>query len=89
MANNDNGASILVAFIAGAAVGAAVALMFAPTTGEEAREFLGQRAREGRERAADAARQGRDLLNRQRDTITNAFDRARQPFQAPGEEQDA
>jgi len=89
MANNDNGASILVAFIAGAAVGAAVALLFAPTTGEEAREFLGQRAREGRERAADAARQGRDLLNRQRDTITNAFDRARQPFQSPGEEQDA
>lgn len=89
MANNDNGASILVAFIAGAAVGAAVALMFAPTTGEEAREFLGQRAREGRERAADAARQGRELLNRQRDTITNAFDRARQPFQAPDEEQDA
>ncbi len=89
MANNDNGASILVAFIAGAAVGAAVALLFAPTTGDETREFLGQRAREGRERAADAARQGRDLLNRQRDTITNAFDRARQQFQAPGEEQDA
>jgi len=89
MANNDNGASILVAFIAGAAVGAAVALLFAPTTGEETREFLGQRAREGRERAADAARQGREILNRQRDNITNAFDRARQQFQGPGEEQDA
>ena len=89
MANTDNGASILVAFIAGAAVGAAVALLFAPTTGEEAREFLGQRAREGRERAADAARQGREILNRQRDNITNAFDRARQQFQGPGEEQDA
>jgi len=89
MANNDNGASILVAFIAGAAVGAAVALLFAPTTGEDAREFLGQRAREGRERAAAAARQGREVLNRQRDTITNAFDRARQQYQGPGEEQDA
>jgi len=89
MANNDNGASILVAFIAGAKVGAAVALLFAPTTGEETREFLGQRAREGRERAADAARQGREILNRQRDNITNAFDRARQQFQGPGEEQDA
>ena len=89
MANNDNGASILVAFIAGAAVGAAVALLFAPTTGEETREFLGQRAREGRERAADAARQGREILNRQRDNVTNAFDRARQQFQGPGEEQDA
>jgi len=61
MANNDNGASILVAFIAGAAVGAAVALLFAPATGEETREYLGQRAREGRERAMDAARQGREI----------------------------
>ena len=90
MANNDNGAGVLLAFIAGAAVGAAVALLFAPATGEEARDYLGQRAREGRERAADAARQGRELLNRQRDNVTTAFDRARQQFQTEaGEEQDA
>jgi len=90
MANNDNGAGILVAFIAGAAVGAAVALLFAPATGEETREYLGQRAREGRERAADAAKQGRELLNKQRDNITTAFDRTRQQFQGtPGGEQDA
>jgi gas vesicle protein len=90
MANNDNGASVLMAFIAGAAVGAAVALLFAPATGEETREYLGQRAREGRERAAEAARQGRDLVNRQRENVGTAFDRARQPFQTgPGEEQDA
>jgi gas vesicle protein len=68
-------------------VGAAVALLFAPATGDETREYLGQRAREGRDRAADAARQGREVLNRQRETLTNAFDRARQQFQ--GEEQDA
>jgi len=90
MANNDNGAAVLLAFLAGAAVGAGVALLFAPTTGEETREYLGQRAREGRERAADAARQGRELLNRQRENVTSTFDRARQQFQAgPGEEQDA
>ena len=90
MANNDNGASILVAFIAGAAVGAAVALLFAPATGDETREYLGQRAREGRDRAADAARQGREVINRQRESVTTAFERARQQFQAgPGEEQDA
>jgi gas vesicle protein len=90
MANNDNGASILVAFIAGAAVGAAVALLFAPASGDNTREYLGQRAREGRDRAAEAARQGREALNRQRDTLTNAFERARQQVQGtPGEERDA
>jgi gas vesicle protein len=96
MANNDNGAGILLAFLAGAAVGAAAALLFAPASGEETREYLGQKAREGRERAAQAAREGREVLNRQRDTLTTAFDRARQQFQGQttplgprGEGQDA
>jgi gas vesicle protein len=69
---------VLLAFIAGAAVGAAVALLYAPASGEDAREFVSQRAREGRERAAEAARQGRDLINRQRENVTTAFERARE-----------
>ena len=81
MANNDNGASILVAFIAGAAVGAALALLFAPATGEETREYLGQRAREGRDRATEVARQSRDMFNEQRDNLNTAFERARERFQ--------
>jgi len=77
---------VLVAFALGAAVGAAVALLFAPATGEETREYLGQRAREGRDRAADAARQGRDMVNRGRETLTTAFDRAREQFQTAARE---
>jgi gas vesicle protein len=74
--------SVLLAFIAGAVTGAAVALLFAPATGEETREYLGERAREGRERAAQAARQGRELLNRQRDTIASALERGRDAYQS-------
>ncbi len=61
MANNDNlgGGAVLLAFVAGAIAGAAVALLFAPATGEETRDFIGQRAREGREKVVDAARQFR------------------------------
>ena len=61
MANNDSvgGGAVLLAFVAGAIAGAAVALLFAPATGEETREFIGQRAREGREKVVDAARQFR------------------------------
>ena len=61
MANNDNlgGGAVLLAFVAGAIAGAAVALLFAPATGEETRDFIGQRAREGREKVHDAARQFR------------------------------
>jgi gas vesicle protein len=76
---------MFLAFIAGAITGAAVALLFAPATGDETREFLGQRAREGRDRANEAARQGREMLNKQRENLTTAFDRAREQFQATRE----
>ena len=61
MANNDSlgGGAVLLAFVAGAVAGAAVALLFAPATGEETREFINLRAREGREKVVDAARQFR------------------------------
>jgi gas vesicle protein len=90
MADNEGMGSggLLVAFIAGAVTGAALALLVAPARGDEAREYLGQRAREGREKATDAARQGREMLNRQRDNLTTAFERAREQYQpgpaAPG-----
>lgn len=80
MAEQGNGGGMLVAFVAGAIVGAAVALLFAPATGEETREYLGQRAREGKDRATEAARQGRELLNKQRENMTTAFDRAREQY---------
>jgi gas vesicle protein len=73
---------VLFAFMAGTVVGAAVALLFAPATGEETREYLSQRARESRDRAAEAARQGREIVARQRENLTTAFDRAREQFQA-------
>jgi gas vesicle protein len=86
MANDHDtsAGSLLLAFVAGAAVGAAVALLFAPASGEETREYLGQRAREGRDRAAEAARQGREMLNRQRDNLASAFERVRERGAAPG-----
>ena len=85
MAEQGNGGGVLVAFIAGAIAGAAAALLFAPARGEETREYLGQRAREGKDRAAEAARQGREILNKQRENLTTAFDRAREQYQAARE----
>jgi gas vesicle protein len=61
--------------------GAAVALLYAPTSGRETREFLGDKAREGRERAAVAAEKGREVINQGRDTLTTAIDRGREAYQ--------
>lgn len=79
---------LLVAFAAGALVGAAVALLFTPATGEDARDFLAQRAREGRDRAAEAARRGREFYERQRQQVTTAFERAREQARAAREDGD-
>jgi gas vesicle protein len=81
-----SGGGTFLAFLAGAVVGAAVALLYAPATGDETREFLGQRAKEGKDRAAEAARQGREIVNEQREKMTTAFERAREQFQAVSRE---
>jgi gas vesicle protein len=82
MANNDNGAgTVVVAFVLGAITGAAVALLVAPATGEETRRLLAEKARESREKAGEAARQGRELWNRQKDTLAGAFERGREAYQ--------
>jgi gas vesicle protein len=81
MANNGNSAGgVLVAFAVGAIAGAAVALLFAPATGEETRKKLVEKAKEGRERAETVAREGREYFNRQRDNLTAAVERGREAF---------
>ena len=71
MANNEGigAGGLLMAFVAGALAGAAVALVFAPEARNEAREFM----------------------NRKRDHLATAFEKAREQYQRKtgGEEQDA
>jgi gas vesicle protein len=78
---NSGSGTVLLAFMVGALTGAAVALLFAPASGEETREYLGQKAREGRARAREAVDQGRDVYQRQKESLTGAIDRGREAFQ--------
>ena len=88
--NNSNKA---LWFVAGASIGATLAILFAPQSGEETRRYLGQQARKGRERLSEAGRdaydRGRDLFERGRDMADEAadmmeegIDRARRTFQS-------
>ena len=89
MANEESGGAttVLVAFLLGALTGAAVAMLFAPATGKETRDFLSEKAREGRDRAAEAAQKTREVIKEQRDTITSALERGREAYrEARGKE---
>jgi len=78
-----NGAGgVLVAFTLGALVGAVVALLFAPAKGEDTREMLGEKAREG-------AQKTREFLKHQRETLASAVERGREAYQAAREKEQA
>ena len=64
----------------GAITGAAMALLVAPTTGEETRRVLNSKAREGRDKAEAAAEQGREFVRRQREHLATAVDRGREAY---------
>ena len=82
MARDHDGhaGAVLMAFVLGAVSGAAIALLWAPSAGDDTRRLLGERVREGRERATDAARQGREFAKRQRENLATAIDHGREAY---------
>lgn len=82
----------LVWFVAGASIGATLALLFAPQSGSDTRKYIGKRARKGRQALEDAGEdlmdRGRDLYEKGRemaeevaDEATELIDRGRRMFE--------
>jgi gas vesicle protein len=74
----------LVWFVAGAAIGATIALLTAPQSGRETRRFIGKKAKHTGEAVADVSRdlmdKGRDLYDKGRkvaDEAAELFERGR------------
>ena len=74
----------LLWFFAGAALGATVALLYAPQSGKDTRRYIGKKARQGREVVGDVSREaldkGRDLFEKGRkmaDDAADLFERGR------------
>ncbi len=55
--SDNNGASKFAFFLAGLGMGAILALLFAPQSGKETREFIGQKAEEGRDHVTARGRE--------------------------------
>ena len=68
----DSGAKAIW-FLAGFSVGAAVALLWAPKSGEETREFIGKKAEEGRDYMTATGKEFRraaeDLVDKGKDLV--------------------
>ena len=72
--NNSNFGSNVGCFLAGLGIGAVIALLFAPASGDESRDFLGRKADESREyvtaRGREIRRQAEELVERAKELVT-------------------
>lgn len=75
-------------FVVGAALGAAVALLYAPQSGDRTRRMLSRKAKESRDVLSDSGRElldkGRDLYEKGRrvaDDAAELFERGRRKVQ--------
>jgi gas vesicle protein len=85
--DRGSGASgIILSFLMGGLTGAALAILFAPRSGKETRDILGEKFREGAERTRDlrdrATAKGREIVDdasgyvdKQRETLERKKDR--------------
>jgi gas vesicle protein len=90
MSDRDGGGGFLW-FLAGLGVGAAVGILYAPSSGDEMREVLRNKAQEGTEKAKQHARKvkeqagewadrGRDVLNNQKEQFRSAYEAGREAY---------
>lgn len=71
-----------MAFLGGAAIGAVVALLFAPDKGEVTRRKIGKAVGEGRDRAMEKFNEGREALadayHKGRERVSDAYHEGRE-----------
>ncbi len=87
--SGGGGGGLFAAFLLGAVTGAVLALLFAPASGEQTREFLGEKAREGKDKASETAQKTREAINRQRETIAAAIERGREAYREARDKENA
>jgi gas vesicle protein len=90
--SDNNGASKLGFFLAGLGIGAILALLFAPKSGKETRDYIAQKTGEGREyvkakteelrqQAEGAVEKGKDLVAKQKELLSAALEAGKQAYQ--------
>ena len=92
MSEEGNGGSNLGFFLAGLGMGAILALLFAPRSGKETREYIAGKAEEGRDyvkaktedlrhQAEGAVEKGKDIVTKQKELLSAALEAGKQAYQ--------
>ena len=90
--SDNNGSSKFAYFLAGAGIGAILALLLAPNSGQETRDYLAQRAADSRDRitarsqefrrqAQDYVGKAKDVVAKQKDQLSAALEAGKQAYQ--------
>src|SRR5215469_7882914 len=94
MSENNNGAGDkLLFFMAGAGIGAVLALLFAPKSGRETRELIARRATDSRDFLTSKVNEGRQLVEekgrRFGDDFSSFLDKSKEAVQRQKEQLNA
>ncbi len=80
MARDNDGLGGALLFVTGAAIGAALGVLFAPRSGNDTREQLADWLKERREKGADLISNVRDESNAKKEAIVAAAKAAKQAY---------
>ena len=91
MGDDSNAGSKVSFFLVGLGIGALVGVLFAPKSGDETREYLSDRADEGREyaqkkarelreRAEDLIERSKEVMARQKDALSTAVEAGKDTY---------
>jgi gas vesicle protein len=92
MSEDDDGSSKLAFFVAGMGIGAILALLFAPRSGQETRDYIAEKAGEGkdymntkgkvlRRQAEELVEKSKDLVSKQKEILSAALEAGKQAYQ--------
>jgi gas vesicle protein len=73
MGENSGGGDKILFFVAGAGIGAVLALLFAPKSGRETRELLARTATDSRDFISNKYSEGRQIVDDKRRKLTDDF----------------
>jgi gas vesicle protein len=71
--NSSSGGDKFLYFVAGAGIGAALALLFAPKSGRETRDWISSTANEGKDFVTNKVTEGRQFVEERSRKVTDDF----------------